>query len=87
MKTVEDTSPKFSSRKLESNIRIVISVILLIGFLISLGYWCYEIYNIYTTDIINIQNIGEVWHYISRQFVAFEAAILSFLLFIAALKI
>lgn len=78
---------KTEPRKIEKSIRFIMATIFMICFLISLGYWAYAIYEVYETDIINIETIGEVWHYVGHQFVGFEAAILSFMLFYASLKI
>ena len=86
MKTAIDKS-KPDLHVIEKRARIILATIFMICFLISFGYWVYSIYEIYETDIINLETAGAVWHYTGHQFIAFEAAILAFFLFIAALKI
>lgn len=86
MKTVIDKS-KPDGKTVERRVRAIMATVFMICFLISLGYWGYSIYEIYDTDIISFDTAGQVWHYAGRQFVAFEAAILSFMLFYASLKI
>ena len=86
MKTVNDISSKIDFKSAEGKARTIIAVIFMICFLISLGYFLYNVYEIYITPI-ELKTIPEISRDAVHQFVGFQAAILSFLLFVAALKI
>lgn len=89
MKTLNDTTDmsKEKGKRIERKIRIILASIFAICLMISVGYLLYTIYEIYETDIKNLESVGEVWHYMGRNVAAFEAAILSFFLFVVVLKI
>lgn len=68
----------------------------LVFFLISVGYWMYELYQVYEDPVIcvsdpistcTIDDLSNIYHQSVHEYVAFQAAILSFLLFIAAYKL
>lgn len=68
----------------------------LIFFLISVGYWMYELYQVYedpvfcVNDLISkctVDDLSNIYHRSVHELVAFQAAILSFLLFVAAYKL
>jgi len=86
MKTVEDVSSKINVKSVEGKVRTIFAVIFMLFFLVSLGYFLYNIYQIYETPV-RLKTIPEIAHDAVHQFVGFQAAILSFLLFVAALKI
>jgi hypothetical protein len=71
----------------EKTVRNIFAGFFVVSLLVSIGYWLYTLYEIYETNFNSLQNAGNVWHYMKRNIVAFEAAILSFFLFVAALKI
>jgi len=85
MKTLIDNS-RPDTHEVDRKARQIIAGIFMIVFLASLGYWAYAIYEIYNTNIKNITTFGEVWHYIGHHFVAFEAALLSIIMFYITLK-
>lgn len=89
MKTLTDKTDlsKERGKKIERDIRIIFASFFAICLMVSVGYLCYTIYEIYETDLNSLENVGEVWHYMGRNVVAFEAAILSFFLFVVSLKI
>jgi hypothetical protein len=89
MRTLTDKTDlsKDKGKKIERDIRIIFASIFAICLMISIGYLIYTIYEIYETDLSSLENVMEVWHYMGRNVVAFEASILSFLLFVVALKI
>lgn len=89
MKTLTDKTDlsKEKGKKIERDIRIIFASFFAICLLVSVGYLLYTVYEIYETDISSLDSVGEVWHYMGRNVVAFEAAILSFLLFVVSLKI
>ena len=89
MKTVVDRTDhsKDKGKKIERNIRIIFASFFAICLMVSIGYLMYTIYEIYITNLSSLDNVMEVWHYMGRNVVAFEASILSFLLFVVALKI
>ena len=78
---------KEKGKKIERDVRIIMASIFAICLMVSVGYLLYTIYDIYYTDLRTLEGVEEVWHYMGRNVVAFEACILSFFLFIAALKI
>lgn len=86
MKTVKDTSSRIDFKTSEGKARTIIAGFFMICFLVSLGYFLYNIYQIYETPL-RVRTVVEIAHDAVHQFVAFQAAILAFLLFVAALKI
>lgn len=78
---------KEKSKKLERNIRFIFVVLFALCFMVSVGYLLYTIYEIYYTDLSSLGDVLEVWDYMGDNIVAFEASILSFMLFVMALKI
>ncbi len=89
MKTLTDKTDlsKEKGKKIERDIRIIFASLFAICLMVSVGYLLYTIYEIYETDINSFETAGEVWHYMGRNVAAFEASILSFLLFVVSLKI
>lgn len=70
--------------------------IFLVALLMSIGYWMYEVYNLYEdprpcvqNDLANclIDDLTNIFHDSTHGVVAFQAAILSFLLFVAAYRL
>lgn len=89
MKTLTDTTDlsKEKNKKTERYIRLGVASVFFICLLISIGYLLYTIYEIYYIDLASLKTAMEIWHYMGRNVAAFEAAIMSFFLFVAALKI
>lgn len=94
-----DSSDRLFNIKSKSlySFRVFMVFFFLIAFLISIGYWFYEIYTIYDTDIPDIKfgsgfnesvnKLTQIFHEATHSQVAFEAAILSFLLMVAAYRL
>lgn len=68
----------------------------LVSLLMSIGYWMYELYNVYEDPLVcindpisecTIDDLSNIYHQSVHEYVAFQAAILSFLLFVAAYKL
>lgn len=77
--------------------RVFLVFFFLLAFLTSIGYWFYEIYSVYSIDIPDVDdfasaeeathNLIEIFHESTHSQVAFEAAIISFLLLVAAYRL
>jgi|TARA_R110001632_G_scaffold68930_4_gene161638 hypothetical protein len=83
-------------KKTISYIRYGFMALFLIFFLISIGYWMYELYQVYEDPVLcinsvdiacDINDLSNIYHSSVHELVAFQAAILSFLLFVAAYKL
>ncbi len=86
MQTLIDKS-KGDTKVTERRVRVILATIFMLAFLVSLGYFIYQTWLVYSTPADSLTNIGDIAHYIGHNLASFEAAILSFLLFVASLKI
>lgn len=69
-------------KRISKNIILVIFILL---FLISLGYWLYQVYYIHSTDFKNLQTDISILQASAHAVAAFQACVLTF--FILALVI
>ena len=77
--------------------RIALVIFFILAFIAAICYWFYEIYTIYDTNIPDIDDwtdakqatnaLTAIYHETVHSQVAFEAAILSFLLAVAAYRL
>jgi hypothetical protein len=84
MKTLRDTSHP-DLHAVERKARTIIAGIFILTFMASLGYWGYTVYDIYDKNFRTMSS-GEVWYYMGRNLVAFQAALLSIALIYVVLK-
>jgi len=78
---------KERAKRIENNIRSLFIFIFAVSLMVSVGYLLYTFYEIYHVNLKSLNSIMEVWYYMGKNAVAFEACIVSFLLLIAAIKI
>ena len=84
--TIEDKIENIFTIEFKVIAQRFLVVFFLVAFLVSIGYWFYEVYYVYESNL-SLKTVVEIGKVGIHSFVAFQAAILSFALLYASAKI